>query len=92
MTFWKSRLIALVSAVVMLVALASPALAGGNTHTNTQFKPHHNEVDDSFNTDNSSNNNDTITNTDDSVDTAAGVCTALGGTGDDDIDQQCGNF
>jgi hypothetical protein len=71
----------------MLVALASPAVAGGNV----QFKPHHNEVEDSFNVDNSSNNNDTITNTD-GTDTAAGVCTALGGTGDDTIDQQCGNF
>jgi len=54
-TFWRRRLLALLSAAVMLVALASPAVAGGNT----QFKPHHNDVQDSFNTGNSQDN-DTI--------------------------------
>jgi hypothetical protein len=61
-------LLALLSAVIMLVALASPAVAGGNT----QVKPHHNDVQDSFNTDNSqdhSQDNDTAITTDDDVTT-----------------------
>jgi hypothetical protein len=59
-TFWKGRLMALVSSVVMLVALASPALADSTRVCNNRCG----EVDQSTTIDNSQDNDTTINDND----------------------------